>query len=61
MKRKQLIEGALAMLAGLAFVLCLFGAEMLLTENTKGWLLCGAALLIAVPVVILLNREERTS
>lgn len=57
MRKKQLIEGALALVAMIAFAVCFLGAAMLETDNLKGWALLGVALLLAVPVVILSNRE----
>ncbi len=59
MRKKQLIEGALALVAMVAFAVCFMGASMLMNENGAGWILCGVALLLAVPVVILMNREEK--
>lgn len=59
MKKKQLIEGALALVAMIAFAVCFLGAAMLETDNLKGWAMLGVALLLAVPVVILTNREEK--
>lgn len=59
MRKRQLIEGALALVAMIAFAVCFLGAAMLETDNLKGWALCGVALLLAVPVVILTNREEK--
>lgn len=43
----------------IAFGLCLAGACLLLNDNTKGWIFEGIALIISIPVVILLNREEK--
>lgn len=59
MRKKQLIEGALALVAMIAFAVCFLGAAMLETDNIKGWALLGVALLLAVPVVVLSNREEK--
>ena len=59
MRKEQLITGALALLAQIAFGLCLAGACVLLNDNAKGWIFEGIALAIAVPVVILLNRREK--
>lgn len=59
MRKRQLIEGALALVAMIAFAVCFLGAAMLETDNLKGWALLGVALLLAVPVVILSNREEK--
>ena len=56
---RKFVDGALMLLIQVAFGLCLAGACLLLNDNTKGWLLEGIALLIAVPVVILMNREEK--
>lgn len=58
-RKRQLFDGLVALAAGAAFFLCLFGSAALLNDNTKGWILVGAALLIAVPVVIFANREEK--
>lgn len=59
MRKRQLIEGALALVAMVAFAVCFLGAAMLETDNPKGWALLGVALLLAVPVVIFANREEK--
>ena len=56
---KRVFDGVLALFIQVAFGLCLAGACLLLNDNTKGWLFEGIALLIAVPVVILMNREEK--
>ena len=57
--RKQLFDGVLALFIQVAFGLSLAGACLLLNDNTKGWTFELIALIIAVPVVILLNREEK--
>ena len=57
--RKQLFDGAMMLLLQIAFGLCLAGACILLNDNTKGWIFEGIALIMAVPVVILLNREGK--
>lgn len=57
--RKQLFDGVLALIIQVAFGLCLAGACLLLNDNTKGWIFEAVALVIAVPVVILMNREEK--
>lgn len=57
--RKQLFDGVLALFIQVAFGLCLAGACLLLNDNTKGWIFEAVALVIAVPVVILMNREEK--
>lgn len=59
MRKRQLFEGALALVAMIAFAVCFLGAAMLETDNLKGWVLFGVALLLAVPVVVLTNREEK--
>ncbi len=59
MRKRQLIEGALALVAMIAFAVCFLGAAMLETDNLKGWALLGVALVLAVPVVIFANREEK--
>ena len=56
---RKFVDGALMLLIQVAFGLCLAGACLLLNDNTKGWLFEGVALIMAVPVVILLNREEK--
>lgn len=56
---KQLFDGAMALLLQVAFGLYFIGACVLLNDNAKGWIFEGVALLIAVPVVILTNREEK--
>ena len=56
---KRVFDGVLALFAQVAFGLCLAGACLLLNDNTKGWIFEGIALVIAVPVVILMNREEK--
>ena len=57
--RRQLFDGALALVLQVAFGLCLAGACLLLNDNTKGWIFEGIALIITIPAVILLNREEK--
>ena len=57
--RRQLFNGAMMLVLQVAFGLCLAGACLLLNDNTKGWIFEGVALLMAIPVVILLNREEK--
>ena len=59
MRKKQLIEGALALVAMIAIAFCFLGAAMLETDNPKGWAMFAVALVLAVPVVILTNREEK--
>lgn len=59
MRKKELFDGALALLVQIAFGLCLAGACMLLNDNARGWIMEGVALLIAVPAVIFMNREEK--
>lgn len=59
MRKRQLIEGALALVAMIAVAFCFLGAAMLETDNPKGWAFEAVALIIAVPVVILLNRREK--
>lgn len=59
MRKEQLFDGAMMLLLQVAFGLCLAGACLLLNDNTKGWALEAVALIIAVPVVILLNREGK--
>lgn len=59
MRKRELFDGALALLVQIAFGLCLAGACLLLNDNTKGWIFEAIALVIAVPVVILMNREEK--
>ena len=56
---KRVFDGVLALFIQVAFGLCLAGACLLLNDNTKGWIFEAIALLIAVPVVILMNREEK--
>lgn len=55
---RRLIDGALMLLVQIAFGVCFAGACLLLNDNPKGWALEAVALIIAVPVVILLNRRE---
>ena len=57
--KRHLLNGALMILLQIAFGLCLAGACMLLNDNTKGWTFELIALIISIPVVILLNREEK--
>lgn len=57
MRTKQVV--ALAFLLQVAFWLYFIGACVLLNDNAKGWIFEGVALLIAIPVVILLNRREK--
>lgn len=59
MRKEQLFDGAMMLLLQVAFGLCLAGACLLLNDNTKGWIFEGIALVMAIPVVILLNREEK--
>lgn len=58
-RKKELFEGMLALVAMIAFAACFMGAAMLENDNKQGWILCGAALVLAVPVVILANRKEK--
>ncbi|MBQ1789146.1 MAG: hypothetical protein II008_03130 [Oscillospiraceae bacterium] len=58
-RKKELFDGLLALVAMIAFAVCFLGASMLVNENPKGWALCAVALVLAVPVVILTNREEK--
>lgn len=58
MRKKQLVEGMIALAALVVFALLFFGAANLLNENFLGAVECGVALVLAVPVVILANREE---
>lgn len=60
MRKEQIFDGAMMLLLQVAFGLSLAGACLLLNDNTKGWIFEAVALVIAVPVVILMNREERT-
>lgn len=57
--KRQILDGIMALIIQVAFGLCLAGACLLLNDNTKGWIFEGIALMIAVPVVILMNREEK--
>lgn len=57
MRTKQVV--ALTFLLQVAFGLFFFGACVLLNDNAKGWIFEGVAFLIAIPVVILLNRREK--
>ena len=57
--KRQLYDMALALFIQVAIGLCFAGACLLMNDNTKGWIFEGIALLIAVPVVILMNREEK--
>ena len=56
---KRVFDGVLALFIQVAFGLCLAGACLLLNDNTKGWIFEGIALVITIPVVILMNREEK--
>lgn len=56
---KRVFDGAMALLLQVAFGLYFIGACVLLNDNAKGWIFEGVALLIAIPVVILLNRREK--
>lgn len=56
---RRLIDGALMLLVQIAFGVCFAGACHLLNDNPKGWALEAVALIIAVPVVILMNREKK--
>ncbi len=56
---RRLLDGVLMLLVQIAFGVCVAGACLLLNDNTKGWYFELIAFLIAVPVVILLNREEK--
>lgn len=58
-RKKELFDGLLALVAMIAFAACFMGAAMLMNENKQGWILCGIALALAVPVVIFTNREEK--
>lgn len=59
MRKRQLIEGTLALAAMIAVAFCFLGAAMLETDNPNGWAFEAVALIIAVPVVIFANREEK--
>ena len=59
MRKKQLVEGMIALAAIVVFVLVFFGAANLLNKNLLGIVECGIAFVLAVPVVILANREDR--
>lgn len=59
MRKKELFDGALALLVQIAFGLCLAGTCMLLNDNARGWIFEAAAFVIAVPAVIFANREEK--
>lgn len=59
MRKRQMVEGVLALMALVAFAVCFIGASMLMNENKTGWILCGLALAITVPVVILTNKGEK--
>lgn len=59
MRKKQLFDGLIALAALAAFVVCFLGASMLTADDNRGWIMCGVALGIAIPVVILANREEK--
>lgn len=59
MRKEQIFDGAMMLLLQVAFGLSLAGACLLLNDNTKGWTFELIALIIAVPVVILLNREGK--
>lgn len=59
MRKKQLFEGVLALCTMVFFTLVFFGAGNLLNDNPVGYIEVGLALVIAVPVVILANREEK--
>ena len=56
---RKFVDGALMLLIQVAFGLCLAGACLLLNDNTKGWIFEAVAFVMAVPVVILMNREEK--
>ena len=56
---KRVFDGVLALFIQVAFGLCLAGACLLLNDNTKGWIFEAVALVITIPVVILMNREEK--
>lgn len=58
-RKKELFDGLLALVAMIAIAFCFLGAAMLETDNPKGWAMFGVALVLAVPVVILTNREEK--
>ena len=57
--KRHIFNGILMICLQIAFGLCLAGACVLLNDNTKGWIFELIAFVIAVPVVILLNREEK--
>lgn len=57
--KRQIFDGVLALFIQVAFGLCLAGACLLLNDNTKGWIFEAVALVITIPVVILMNREEK--
>lgn len=57
--KRQILDGIMALIIQVAFGLCLAGACLLLNDNTKGWIFEAVALVITIPVVILMNREEK--
>lgn len=59
MRKKQIFDGMLALAMMVAFVLTFFGAAELLNENPRGVIEVGCAFVIAIPVIILTNREEK--
>ena len=56
---KKLYDMTIALSSLIAFALVFFGASNLLNDNPRGFIEVGLAFVIAVPVVILANREER--
>lgn len=58
MRKKQIFEGMIALATMVVFVLMFFGASNLLNGNLRGAVECGLAIVIAIPTIILANREE---
>ena len=57
--KKQIYEMTIALASLIVFALIFFGAANLLNDNPRGVIEVGIAFVIAVPVVILANREEK--
>ena len=58
-KRTEAIQGLLTLLVGIEFIIALFGAAHFEnTDDPKGIIIAGAALIVALVVAILINIEE---
>lgn len=58
-KRKEVRQGLLTLLVGIEFIIALFGAAHFEnTDDPRGIIIAGAALIVALVVVIIINMRE---